>query len=323
MLRQLPEVSHPDLLVGPGTEDDAAIYRVSDDLALVQTVDFFPPIVDDPFSFGEIAAANAMSDVYAMGGHPVLGLNIVGFPVDLPKETLGRILQGGASKANEAGMLIVGGHTVDDKEPKYGLAVTGFIGPGEQVTNSGARPGDALVLTKPIGTGIITTAGKQRQASSEVLDAAIATMTTLNDAASKAMKEVGVDACVDVTGFGLIGHLLGILRMSGAGARISLGDVPVLDGTWELIGQDIAPGGTRRNLSSADHEVSWGAGVHEKARLLLCDAQTSGGLLIAVAPEKHDRLLKALSDHGVETVASIGEVVEQGSMGGRLLEVTA
>ena len=164
MLRQLPDVSDPDLLVGPGTGDDAAVYRLNDELALVQTVDFFPPIVDDPFVFGEIAAANAVSDVYAMGGHPLLALNIVGFPVDLPKETLVLILRGGASKAVEAGMLVVGGHTVDDKEPKYGMAVTGLIGPGEQMTNAGARPGDSLVLTKPIGTGIITTAGKQQKA---------------------------------------------------------------------------------------------------------------------------------------------------------------
>ena len=203
-------------MVGPGTEDDAAIYRLNDDLALVQTVDFFPPIVDDPFSFGEIAAANAMSDVYAMGAHPVLALNIVGFPVELPKEILGKILQGGASKAQEAGMLIVGGHTVDDKEPKYGMAVTGLIGPGEQVTNAGARPGDSLVLTKPIGTGIITTAGKNQQVSSDVLGGAIATMSALNESAANAMKE---------------GHRLGSLK-DGMPANVSV--LEMGEGDWEF-----------------------------------------------------------------------------------------
>ena len=209
MLRQLPPVSDPNLLVGVDTADDAAVYKLNDRTALVQTVDFFPPVVDDAFSFGAIAAANAFSDVYAMGGRPLLALNIVGFPVDLPKEILGRILQGGGAKAEEAGVLVIGGHTVDDAEPKYGMAVTGTIEPGKQITNAGARPGDALVITKPIGTGIITTAGKREEVSADVLDNAVAVMSTLNRAASEAMVEVGVHACVDVTGFGLIGHLLG------------------------------------------------------------------------------------------------------------------
>ena len=320
MLRQLPEVSDPDLLVGPGTGDDAAVYRLNDEMALVQTVDFFPPIVDDPFVFGEIAAANAVSDVYAMGGHPLLALNIVGFPVDMPKETLGAILRGGASKAAEAGLLVVGGHTVDDAEPKYGMAVTGLIGPGEQMTNAGARPGDALVLTKPIGTGVITTAGKQQNVKAAVLDGAVASMRELNGAASKAAKEAGVRACVDVTGFGLVGHLLGMLRSSGVGARISHGAVPVLDGALDLLERDVAPGGTRRNLSSADPDVAWSEALDSAARLLLCDAQTSGGLLMAVAPESLDGLLAALERAGVETRAVVGEIAAPSD--GRLLEVT-
>ena len=200
MLRQLPAVSDPDLLVGIGTADDAAVYRLNDDVALVQTVDFFPPIVDDPYVFGEVAAANALSDVYAMGGAPLLALNIVGFPAALPKDILARILKGGAAKTREAGVLIVGGHTVDDAEPKYGLAVTGTVRPGAQVTNAGARPGDTLVLTKPIGSGVITTAGKQQTVDQSVLDGAVAVMSTLNDAASEAMVRVGVNACFDVTG---------------------------------------------------------------------------------------------------------------------------
>ena len=186
-------------------------------------------------------------------------------------------------------MLVVGGHTVDDKEPKYGMAVTGLIGPGEEMTNAGARPGDSLVLTKPIGTGIITTAGKQQTAPGPVLDGAIAAMRELNGAAAKAATEAGVRACVDVTGFGLVGHLLGMLRSSKVGARLSLGAVPVLDGAVELLEQDVAPGGTRRNLSSADPEVAWNGALDSTARLLLCDAQTSGGLLLAVAPDALER----------------------------------
>ena len=322
MLRQLPAVSDPDLLVGISTGDDAAVYRLTDDLAVVQTVDFFPPIVDDPTAFGEIAVANALSDVYAMGGKPLLGLNIVGFPADLSKDILGEILKGGASKASEAGVLIVGGHTVDDKEPKYGLAVTGVVEPGMQVTNASARPGDILVMTKPIGTGIITTAGKQQRVRPEVLDAAIRTMSDLNRPAAEAMMQVGVNACTDVTGFGLVGHLLAMLKGSGARGRISLESVPLLDGVWELLEQDIAPGGTRRNLESAERSVSWDTAIAERAKLLLCDAQTSGGLLIAPPPEREQDLLQALADRGVETAAVVGEVLPAGSGDERTLKVT-
>ena len=323
MLRQLPEFTDPNLLVGLSTGDDAAVYRLTDDLAIIQTVDFFPPIVDDPFAFGEIAMANALSDVYAMGGSPLLGLNIVGFPIEHSKETLGEILKGSASKAIEAGVLIVGGHTIDDREPKYGLAVTGLIKPGLQITNAGARPGDVLILTKPIGTGIITTAGKHQRVGREVLQGAIDSMTTLNHAASDAMVKVGVNACVDVTGFGLIGHLLGMARASGAAARIELGAVPLLDGVRQLVELDIAPGGTRRNLKSAERLVSWDAVTDRPTQLLLCDAQTSGGLLIAVPGERRDILISELTSAGVETVAAIGEVIEQGPLGDKLVQVSA
>ncbi len=322
MLRQLPKVSHPDLLVGVDTEDDAAVFRLSDDIAVIQTVDFFPPIVDEPFAFGEIAVANALSDVYAMGGRPLLGLNIVGFPMDFSKEVLGDVLRGGASKAQEAGVLIVGGHTVDDAEPKYGLAVTGVVKPGLQVTNAGARPGDALVLTKPIGTGIITTAGKHERVKASVLEGAIDMMRALNHEAADAMVKVGVNACVDVTGFGLIGHLLVMLRASDATARLSLGAVPVLDGTWELIDQDIVPGGTRRNLKSAESSVVWDPAITHQAKLLLCDAQTSGGLLIAVPQGKRETLLAELDAARIPTVAVIGEVGKSGSLGDGRIEVT-
>ena len=285
-------------------------------------MDFFPPIVDDAFIFGEIAVANALSDVYAMGGRPLLGLNIVTFPSDLSNDILGMILKGGASKASEAGLLIVGGHTVDDKEPKYGMAVTGLIRPGQQITNAGAMPGDLLVLTKPIGTGIITTAGKLDKTCAGVLNGAIQVMRTLNHAASDAMIKIGVHACVDVTGFGLIGHLLGLLKASRASAKISLERVPVLDGAWELLRQGITPGGTRRNLQSAERDVNWDTAISDDAKLLLCDAQTSGGLLMAVTPKRQAALFAELETHGVETMAVIGKVLEIEALDGDKIHVS-
>ncbi len=296
--------------MGISTGDDAAVYKMSDELAIISTVDFFPPIVDDPFKFGEIAATNALSDVYAMGGKPVIALNIVGFPIDLPHEILGEILSGGASKAEEAGVLIVGGHTVDDAEPKYGMSVTGVVHPGEQVTNAGAKPGDVLVLTKPIGTGIITTAGKQERASAEVIDRAVEIMGQLNRKASEAMMHVGVSACVDITGFGLLGHLRLIAEGSVVRARVSVSEVPVIEGVAELLDMGIAPGGTHRNLESLDGVVDWHPDISDQTQILLADAQTSGGLLIAVAPEKTEALLTALNDVGVETRAVVGEILE-------------
>lgn len=309
MLRQIPPVRDPNLLVGVDTADDAAVYRLNDETALVQTVDFFPPVVDDAFSFGAIAAANAFSDVYAMGGRPLLALNIVGFPVDLPKEILGRVLQGGATKAEEAGVLVIGGHTVDDAEPKYGMAVTGTVEPGKQITNAGARQGDALVLTKPIGTGVITTAGKRQQVSADVLDNAVAVMSTLNKAASEAMVEVGVHACVDVTGFGLIGHLLGMLKASSASAEVSFSSVPLLDGAERLAADGVVPGGTQRNRNAAEDSVEWATELQEYEKLLLCDAQTSGGLLMAVPENCKDALLLELERRGV-SAAVVGRITE-------------
>ena len=298
------------MLVGTETGDDAAVYRLGEDIALVQTVDFFPPVVDDPYSFGAIAVANAVSDIYAMGGTPLLGLNIVAFPRELPKELLGEILKGGNDKALEAGLTIVGGHTIDDREPKYGLAATGMIRPGEQVTNAGARPGDVLVLTKPLGTGIITTAGKNGVVEAQVLAGAIATMVTLNKGASEAMMHVGISACTDITGFGLTGHLKAMMTASGAGARISLSRMPLLPGVWELVEEGIAPGGTHRNLASLGPLVNWDESLSQEAKLVLSDAQTSGGLLMSVPQEKADSLMQELLKHGVSGAAVIGEVVE-------------
>jgi selenide,water dikinase len=307
--------------VGIATGDDAAVYKMSEDLAIISTVDFFPPIVDDPFKFGEIAATNALSDVYAMGGKPVIALNIVGFPVDLPHEILGRILSGGASKAEEAGVLIVGGHTVDDAEPKYGMSVTGVVHPGEQVTNTGAKPGDVLVLTKSIGTGIITTAGKQERVSAKTLNRAVSIMSELNRKPAEAMMHVGVNACVDVTGFGLLGHLRLIAQGSGVSARVKASNVPVIEGVQELLEMGIAPGGTHRNLESLDGVVDWHEDITDQTQILLADAQTSGGLLIAVAPEKKDALLEALEDVGIQTRAVIGEIFARDPQGAAITVV--
>lgn len=322
MLRQLPDFGDPDLLVGFETGDDAAVYRLNDDTAIILTVDFFPPIVDDAYSFGEIAVANSLSDVYAMGGNPILALNVVGFPIDLPHDILGDVLKGGASKAMEAGVMIVGGHTVDDKEPKYGMAVIGVIEPGNQVTNAGARPGDVLLLTKPIGTGIITTAGKQQQVNDDVLDRAVETMAELNRAAAEAMMKVGVNACSDVTGFGLLGHLRAITEGSGVAATVQAGMVPVFDGVRELLDQGIIPGGTHRNLRSLDGVVLWHESIDETTQLLLSDAQTSGGLLIAVPANRQDQLIQALKSGGVGTRAVVGSVVERDALNGHSITVT-
>ena len=310
MLSQLPPATYrdPNVLLGFESGDDAAIYRISDEIALVLTVDFFPPIVDDPFQFGQIAVANALSDVYAKGGRPVTALNIAAFPRSLPPRVLAKILEGGQSKASEAEVSIVGGHTVDDPEPKYGLAVTGLIRPGEQVANSGARPGDVLVLTKAIGTGIITTAGKAGTVDQSVLAAAVESMSALNRGASEAMLEVGVNSATDITGFGLLGHLHTMLTASGVSASVSRAAVPVLDGAVELLERGVAPGGTHRNVEALSDHVIWSDGLSELDQLLLCDAQTSGGLLISAPEERVIELQDALMAHGCRFAAVIGKI---------------
>ena len=301
-------MTHPNLLVGTKTSDDAAVYKLSEDLAVVLTVDFFPPIVDDPFIFGQIAAANSLSDVYAMGAKPIAALNVVGFPADLDMSILGEILKGGASKALEAGIVIAGGHSVVDAEPKYGLSVTGIVNPGSQTANSTSKPGDLLLLTKPIGTGIITTAGKQKKVGAEVLENAVTIMAALNKSASESMISVGVNACTDVTGFGLLGHLREMMEGSGLGARIYKSKVPVIEGTVDLLKQGIVPGGTMRNLDSLKSTVWWDKEISENDKILLSDAQTSGGLLISVNPNKADKLQQSLSETGTLSNQIIGEV---------------
>jgi len=313
VLKLIPPVTDPNVLVGLATADDAAVYRLSDDLAVVLSVDFFTPIVDDPYDFGRIAVTNALSDIYAMGAKPLIGLNLVGFPARAqPVSVLERILEGGAEQARLAEVSIVGGHSIDDPEPKYGLVVLGTVHPEGVIANSGARPGDRLFLTKPIGTGIISTAIKQDAAPPEVVRAAVEMMTTLNRAASEAMVEVGANACTDVTGFGLLGHLREMMEASGVGARISASAVPLIPGVRELIAEDMVPGGTERNLEflEACSAVRWAPGISEADKLLLSDAQTAGGLLISVPADRADQLRQALSRPGVPVVAEVGVVVE-------------
>ena len=294
-------------MVGVATSDDAAVYRLSADTALVQTVDFFPPVVDDPYDYGAISAANSLSDIYATGARPITALNIVAFPDDLPRELLKEVLRGGAEKAAEANVPIVGGHTIKDPEPKYGLAVTGLAHPDRVLTNAGARPGDVLVLTKPIGSGVITTAAKLDRADPGVVASAIGHMSSLNKRASEAALEVGVHACVDVTGFGLLGHLRKMAQESRVSARLSIAAVPFMEGAAALsIGLGIAPGGTRQNRAYHEEGVEL-AGAGEEMLDLLFDPQTSGGLLLSVGATKADKLLNALHERGVSEAAVIGE----------------
>ena len=297
--------------MGPETSDDAAVYRLTPELAIVQTVDYITPVVDDPYACGAVAAANSLSDIYAMGARPLFALNVVGFPTGtLPLSVLEAILKGGADKAAEAGVSIVGGHSIDDPEPKYGLVVTGIVHPEKVLTNAGARVGDDLILTKPLGMGIITTGIKRQQVAAETVDQAVATMSTLNRYAAEVMEAVGgVHACTDVTGFGLLGHLREVAAASGVGATISLEAVPVLPEAWRLVRAGVCPGGTHRNLKSLEGSVEWAPGMGEDVRLVLSDAQTSGGLLIAVGKAKSKEMLRRLSEtKGVLAAARIGEV---------------
>ncbi|HEV2685411.1 MAG TPA: selenide, water dikinase SelD [Actinomycetota bacterium] len=282
---QLP-VDHR-LLVGTETGDDAAVYKLDDDTAFVFTTDFFTPIVDDAYDWGRIAAANALSDVYAMGGRPLLCLNLVGWPRDaLTLELLGHVLQGGLTVAREAGAIVAGGHTIDDPEPKYGMAVVGLADPQRIVTNAAARARDVLVLTKPLGLGVISTAIKNQKAPDDVVARAIETMTTLNAAASQAMLAVGVRAATDVTGFGFLGHLHRMLVASGVSAAVRASAIPILDGARELAEAGQIPGGSKRNRRYAEPVVRFAEDVDEVTRALLADAQTSGGMLIACPPEQ-------------------------------------
>ncbi|WP_276352341.1 selenide, water dikinase SelD [Cohnella caldifontis] len=309
VIRELPpSVPDPNLLVGLETSDDAGVYKLSDETALVQTVDFFTPIVDDPYSFGQIAAANAISDIYAMGGRPLTVLNIVAFPISaLDKRILAEILRGASDKVREAGAVLVGGHSIDDKEPKFGLAVTGLVHPDKVRTNAGARPGDRLILTKPIGVGILTTSLKNGQLDSEEISRVTGVMSTLNKSAAETMEPYDVHACTDVTGFGLIGHALEMAKGSGAGIRLHAGRVPVLPRVRELAEKGFVPGGTKNNFRHVSDSVDFPESLDEIGRYILCDAVTSGGLLISAQPEQAAELLEKLRAAGVDA-HMIGEV---------------
>ncbi|MGA2924951.1 MAG: selenide, water dikinase SelD [Solirubrobacteraceae bacterium] len=290
LLARLPARPDPNVLVGFDSSDDAGVYRLRDDLAIVQTVDFFTPIVDDPFDFGRVAAANALSDIYAMGATPVSALNLVAFSLqDLGGDVLVEILRGGGEIAAQAGVAILGGHSIDDAEPKYGLAVTGVVHPDEVLTNAGGRAGDALVLTKPLGAGAVSTAVKRGLPAP--LRQTVAVMITLNHDASLAARRAGASALTDVTGFGLLGHLHELALASGLSAQVHADAVPAIEGVLELLADESAvAGGTRRNRAHAEQFTSFARGVGEARRWLVCDAMTSGGLLAAVAPERASML---------------------------------
>ena len=309
LLEALPRPTDPNVLVGTAIADDAGVYRLRDDLAIVQSVDFFTPIVDDPYDFGRIAAANSLSDIYAMGARPLTALNLVAWPVEeLGMEPLAEVLRGGGDVVASAGAAVLGGHTVDDPEPKYGLAVTGIVDPGEQLTIAGGAAGDALVLTKPVGAGAVSTALKKELASAETVQAAVEVMSELNAAAAAAARAVGAHAVTDVTGFGLLGHLHELARASGTAAEVDADEVPAISGALELLSDERAlAGGTRRNREHAETYTSFAPGVSEVRRWLVCDAMTSGGLLIAASADRASELPGVIIGRLVEGRA--GEVM--------------
>ena len=316
-LSWIPIDEAEELLVGFDTSDDAAVYKFDENTALLQTVDFFPPIVDSPYLFGQVAAANALSDIYAMGGKPLTALNLAAFPCSLGLDHLGEILQGGREKVREAGAVIVGGHTIQDNEPKYGLAVTGVVPLDKVITNSNAQPGDILVLTKPLGMGILATALKRGTVSEDDIMPAIEAAATLNKAAAEAMIEVGVNSCTDITGFGLLGHLKEMVSASGVKARIEIEKIPHWDQAIGLARSGVIPGGARDNRAFLGDSVVFLTESSIPPEILF-DPQTSGGLLISALEEKSEALLAGMEARGVTTRAVIGRV-EEGAPG--LIEV--
>ena len=298
------------MLVGHEWADDACVYKLNDEQAVVQTLDFFTPIVDDPYLFGQIAAANAISDIYAMGAKPIFALNIVGFPLaQLGHDVLSRILQGGADKAAEAGIFVTGGHSIDDAEPKYGMCVTGIVHPDKIMSNEGAKVGDKLVLTKPIGVGVLTTAVKRELRTEAQIHAAIQSMAAINRPGGDAIAEVGASAATDVTGYGLAGHLREVAAASNVGMTLHVDALPVLPEVMELIGQKCYPGGTRKNWLYFKEHLEFASDVTEDEQLLVCDAQTSGGMVISVPADKCDAMVASLKKHNALAAAVIGEVV--------------
>jgi selenide,water dikinase len=314
LLGSLPPITDPNVLVGSATADDAAVYKLSDELALVFTTDFFTPIVDRPYDFGAVAAANALSDVYAMGGTPLTALSIVGFPDTLlPPEVLVEILRGAADKAAEAGVAIVGGHTIKSEEPIFGLAVIGKVSPNRILSNDKAKPGDVLILTKPLGLGIITTAAKNSEDKLGAIADAIRVMTTLNRIAGEEFARCGAHALTDITGFGLLGHLRNIVAASKVEAHIFFDRVPVLPAAVEYVYAGISPGGTHANHKYLADWVRYDEDVTKEEQLILCDAQTSGGLLAAVAADQAEAVIASLRTRGVADAVAIGRIESAGA----------
>lgn len=312
VLKNFPSPEHPDLILGFDHTDDCGVMRVSDDRALIFTVDFFPAIADDPRLFGEIAAANALSDIYAMGGQPLCTLNIVSFPEDkLPLEVLEEVLLGGSEKVREAGAVVVGGHTISDSELKYGMAVAGTVHPERIIYNSGARPDDRLILTKPLGTGIYSTALKNNALSPERESGLYRVMSQLNREGSRIMAELNAHACTDITGFGLAGHALEMAEESGVTLRIDFKSLPLLPAARELAERGFLTGGGAANLKSAEERIGSEREISGLEKVLLCDPQTSGGLLISLDPGNSDRFIEMLEERGIEGAAVIGEVTER------------
>jgi len=315
LLAGLPPITDPNVIVGHATSDDAAVYKLSDELALVLTTDFFTPIVDRPYDFGAIAAANALSDIYAMAAEPLAALSLVGFPSGaLPPEVLVEILRGAADKAHEAGIAIVGGHTIQAEEPTFGLAVVGRVNPRDLITNAGARPGDFLVLTKPLGLGIITTASKRGEDDKGAITEAISLMTTLNRDAARILAAAGAHALTDVTGFGLLGHLRNLAAASGVSAQIWRDLVPIIGAAREYVDRGMAPGGTHANRRFLAKWVAYDPEISEADQLLLCDAQTSGGLLAAVSGDCAPQVVKDLQAGGARRATIVGSI-ESGDKG--------
>jgi selenide,water dikinase len=305
-------VDDPNALVAADTADDCAVYRVNETHAIVQSVDFFTPIVDDPYSFGQIAAANSLSDIYAMGAEPLFALSIMGFPNhDLPLSVMSDILRGGADKAKEAGISVLGGHTIEDSELKYGLVVTAYAEIDQIRTNGDARPGDDLVLTKPLGVGAISSAIQRRIASDPLIEKATALMATLNKDAAQAMREVGVHAVTDVTGFGLLGHLLEMTQASKVSAEIFAGTVPTLEEAWEFVRKGKVPAATHTNLQYVNPHLRYENGLRQEISLMLADPQTAGGLLIAVSSEKTEQLIARLQELKTPAASHVGRITEK------------
>jgi len=304
-------MTHPDLLVGMENPDDAGVYRINDDLALILTLDFFTPVVDEPYLFGQIAVANALSDVYAMGGRPVLAMNIICFPQDGDISILKDILKGGFDKMSEAGVLLVGGHSVDDREIKYGLSVTGTVHPRKILANRGSRPGDRLVLTKPLGTGVVATAVKADMASRQAQEKVIRSMNTLNRVPAEIMEGFAVHACTDITGFGLLGHACEMIENTAAGIVVYASRVPVFEEALEYAGMGLIPGGAYRNEKFRQTLVDTEGEIDDDRMKLMFDPQTSGGLLISLEAGEAEKLLAELHAHGIAEAAIIGEITEE------------